>query len=61
MKSATPALAAMCGLVLAPALVVVIFAAGGSPAAAAGPGGIGTGLRRGSVLAQYAALVIQAG
>jgi len=61
MKSATPAVAAMCGLVLAPALVVVIFAAGGSPAAAAGPGGIGTGLRRGSVLAQYAALVIQAG
>jgi soluble lytic murein transglycosylase-like protein len=60
-RSGIPAVAAVCGLVMAPMLVVVIFAGGGLPAAAAGPGGTGAGLRTGSVPAQYAALVIQAG
>ena len=32
MKSATPAVAALCGVIRAPALVAVILAAAGSPA-----------------------------
>jgi cell wall-associated NlpC family hydrolase len=60
-RSGIPAVAAACGLVMAPVVVVVIFAGGGLPAATAGPGGTGAGLRTGSVPAQYAALVIHAG
>jgi len=61
-RGSAVSIAVLVGLVVTvPVIIVAVLGAGASAPAGAAPGGVGRGLRTGTVPSQYAALVLQAG